>query len=98
VARPKPKKVTAAQPALTVVKSELPAGQKFCKRHDTTHPFEAFAKDKSSKTGYYSICKVAETEDRAAKKLAMAATVQPTPARVATPKASGKKAKGAAKK
>jgi hypothetical protein len=46
----------------------VPAGEKFCKRHNTTHPLGAFASDKSSPTGRYSICRVAEAEDRAAKK------------------------------
>jgi len=55
VATPKPKKVTAAQPALTVVKSDVPA-TKHCKKCSTTKPVEEFAKDKSSKDGRYSQC------------------------------------------
>jgi hypothetical protein len=87
VSTPKAKKATA-KPTLAAVKSDVPAGEKYCKRHDTLHPFEAFAKDRSSKSGYYSICRAAEADDREAKK---AATVRPVPAAAVPAPKKGKK-------
>jgi hypothetical protein len=70
------------KPALTVVPAApagVPAGEKFCKRHNTTHPLEDFASDRSSKDGRYSICRLAEKDDRAAKKARLAAAATPAP-------------------
>ncbi|HCF99493.1 MAG TPA: hypothetical protein DEV93_03005 [Chloroflexi bacterium] len=50
------KKATAAKPIAEPVKAVVPAGQKFCGRHDTSHSVEEFANDRSSKDGKYSIC------------------------------------------
>ncbi len=54
IAAPKATKPAKAvkKPTLTAVPGIAPAGEKFCMRHNTTHPFEAFAKDRSSKSGY----------------------------------------------
>jgi hypothetical protein len=91
------KKASRVQPAGTAAvaatNGTVPAGEKFCRRHNTTHPLDAFASDRSAKDGKYSICKLAESDDRAAKKAKLAAAAQPAPVAVAaTPAPKAKKA------
>jgi hypothetical protein len=94
------KKAKTAKPATptAVVAGTVPAGEKFCKRHNTTHPLEEFASDRSSKDGRYSICRRAEKEDRLRRKeqqataLPMAAMPAPAPVKKAGKKGGTKKA------
>lgn len=91
----RPSLIPGAPPVALSVAGTVPAGQKFCKRHNTTHSLDQFANDRSSKDGKYSICKQAEADDRAAKKARLAAAAQPAPpvavAATPAPKAKGKR-------
>jgi hypothetical protein len=88
--KPKAKKsktVTPSAPAAAPAKAAkavklVPAGEKFCRYHNTTHPadLEHFASNKTAKPEpnglrLYYICKDAEREQRAAKKAASAQPV-----------------------
>jgi hypothetical protein len=104
-AQPKLKKsktslIPAAAVKLPVVASTRPAvadGFKWCSKHSQAHPVEEFARDKSSKDGRYSICKVAEAEWRTARKAQLAAAAQPEPVAVVAPEPVKKGSKKAAK-
>ena len=63
-----------------------------------THPLEAFASDRSSKDGRYSICREAEKDDRAAKKARLAAAATPPPIAAAAMPQTVKKAKKVSRK
>lgn len=74
------------QVKLTVVKAAAAEGTKVCSKCKVAKPLnaETFARDKSSKDGFYGQCKSCEADYRAAKKQAAGAVAaqQPTPAPV----------------
>jgi len=101
VEQPKASKKAAKKLTLTIVPAApagVRAGEKFCKRHNTTHPLDAFANDRSAPSGKYSICRTAEAEDRAAKKARLAAAATPAPIAAAAMPQTVKKAKKVSRK